>query len=344
MNAPKNQQTVFVTGADGMLGSNVVRELLQQGYLVKAMVQPGRDPHTISGLKGVKIVFGDLLEPERMFDLMEGCEAVIHIAAYAASWPSRSPRFFDINVTGTQNVIDAALHNRVKRFVHISSSNTQGFSESKESPGTENSPWRGDQGMDYALSKKMAHELVEKAIAEKNLPAVFICPGFMFGPYDSGPTSGQLLISAWNGDLKFCTSGGKNFVSAIDVAKATVNALSISPVGESYICGSQNLEFKELFQMIEDVTGIPQPRRVIPGFLAEMAGLLMDLFGKITGKKPPISFAMAKNANLRMYYRADKAVKKLKMPQTDLYKAIRDTYQWFGKNGYLKNYDQRVVQ
>lgn len=344
MKPNKNKQTVFVTGADGMLGSNVVRELLQQGYLVKAMVQPGRNPQTISKLRGVKIVYADLLEPEIIQKVMAGCHAVIHVAAYAASWPSRSPRYFDINVTGTQHVVDAALYHRIERFVHISSSNTQGFSESKESPGSENSPWRGDQGMDYALSKKMAHELVEKAIAEKNLPAVFICPGFMFGPYDSGPTSGQLLISAWNGDLKFCTPGGKNFVSAIDVAKATVNALTMVPIGETYICGSQNLEFKELFQIIEDVTGIPQPRRVIPGFVAELAGLLMDFWGKISGKKPPVSFTMAKNANLRMYYRADKAIKQLKMPQTDLRNAIRETYRWFGKNGYLKNYDQQAFQ
>ncbi|MDX2247429.1 MAG: NAD-dependent epimerase/dehydratase family protein [Bacteroidia bacterium] len=342
MKTRKSKKTVFVTGSDGMLGSNVVRELLTQGYRVKAMVQPGRNPKTISDLKGVEIVYGDLLDWEKIKQLMRGCDSVIHTAAYAASWPSRSPRYFDINVTGTQNVINAALFHRVNRFVHISSSNTQGFSESKKTPGTETTPWRGDQGMDYALSKKIAHEKVEKAIAEQNLPAVFICPGFMFGAFDTGPTSGQLLISAWNQDLKFCTKGGKNFVSASDVAKATVNALTLCQVGETYICGNQNLEFKELFEIIEDVTGIPQPKRVIPAFIVEITGMIMDFVGKITGKKPPLSFAMARNANLRMYYRADKAIKQLKMPQTDLRTAIKDAYRWFGENGYLKNYDRQI--
>ena len=339
-----HKKLVFVTGPDGLLGSNVVRELLNQGYLVRAMVQKGRNAKTIKNLEGVEIVHGDLLEPEKINELVKGCDQVIHIAAFTASWPSRSKKFFKVNVHGTRNVIDAALKHNVEKFIFISSSNTQGFTRSKRNPGDETTPWKGDQGMDYALSKRTAHVMVERAYREEGLPATIICPGFMFGPYDSGPTSGQLLIKAWHRSLKFATRGGKNFVAARDVAAATVNALREPTNGETFICGNANLTFKELFQTIEDVTGIPQPKTVIPAFIVNMAGAIMDFISKITHKQPLLSLPMAKNANERMYYGAGKAVKKLKMPQTDIRAAIRETYQWFGKNGYLKDYEKHALQ
>jgi dihydroflavonol-4-reductase len=343
MNTP-NDKLVFVTGGDGLLGSNVVRELLAKGYKVRALVQKGRNADTIRNLKNVEIVRGDLLRPVKLVAYMKDCDYVIHIAALTASWPSRSRKFFKVNVEGTRNIIDAALYREVERFVYISSSNTVGFTRSKNRPGNENTPWQGDQGMDYALSKRKAHVMVDKAVEEEGLPATIICPGFMFGPYDSGPTSGQLLIKAWHQDLKFATRGGKNFVAARDVGVAIVNALEEDVIGETFICGNANLTFPELFQMIEDVTGIPQPHSVVPPLLVNIAGWSMDMVSKITHKQPMLSFPMAKNASERMYFSAEKAVKKLKMPQTDLRQAIRETYHWFGKNGYLKDYEKHTLQ
>ena len=193
--------------------------------------------------------------------------------------------------------------------------------------------------MDYPLSKRLAHELVEQAVQQQNLPAILICPGFMIGAYDSAPTSGQLLVRAWNKPLKFCTRGGKNFVATRDVAIAAVNALTMGRVGEAYICGNANLEFKELFETIEDVTGKPQPKLVIPPFIVLSMGWIMDTLGKITGKKPMLTLPMAESANMHMYYASDKAIRELGLPQTDLRVAIRDAYRWFGEHKYLEEYE-----
>lgn len=322
-----------------MLGSNIVRELIQQGYHIKALVQAGRGAETIKDLPNVQLVEGDLTEAQQILDSMAGCEYVIHVAAFAASWPTRSPKYFEVNVDGTQHMIDAALAHQVKRFVHISSSNTQGFTESKQEAGTEETPWCGDQGMDYLLTKRLSHEMVETAVADRELPALLICPAFMIGEYDAGPTSGQLLVRAWNDPLSFCTSGGKNFVAARDVAKAAVNALKMGRIGETYICGHTNLEFREFFKQIEDVTGKPQPKLVVPGLLVKIMGWVMGLIGRIFRKQPLMTLPMARSACARMYYQQKKAIRELNMPQTDLRVAIRDAYRWFGQHQYLNNYE-----
>lgn len=327
-----------------MLGSNIARELIRQGYHIKAMIQAGRRAETIKDLPKVELVEGDLTEKEQIFALMAGCDYVIHVAAFAASWPTRSPKYFEVNVEGTQHVIDAALAHQVKRFVHISSSNTQGFTESKDEAGTEETPWCGDQGMDYLLTKRLSHELVEKAVKEQGLPALLVCPAFMIGEYDAGPTSGQLLVRAWNDPLSFCTSGGKNFVAARDVATAAVNALKMGRIGETYICGNANLEFKEFFSQIEDVTGKSQPRLVVPGFLVKIMGWIMGIIGRFFKKQPLMTLPMARSACARMYYQPRKAIRELKMPQTDIRTAIRDAYRWFGKHHYLNNYELHETQ
>ena len=335
----RNKKIVFTTGSDGMLGSNILRILVKQGYTVRAMVQPGRSPKTINHLPGVEIVYGDLTNYEQVHQLMAGCDYVIHIAAFAASWPTRSQKYFDVNVKGTRHMIDAALDHNIDRFIHISSSNTQGFTNSKRFPGNERLPWSGDQGMDYLLTKRVSHMMVEQAVQTQHLPAVLICPTYMIGEFDSGPSSGELLIRAWNSPFKFCTSGGKNFVAANDVAVAAVNALSMGQIGEAYICGNANLKFRELFQCIEDVTGKSQSRLVIPPYLVLAIGWLMDFLAKILRKKPMLTLVMARSSTMEMYYSQRKAIRELKMPQTHIRTAIRNAYRWFGEHKYLNDYE-----
>src|SRR5436189_194940 len=97
---------VFVTGPDGLLGSNLVRVLLERNYTVKALVFPGREPVTLKGMP-IEIVYGDITKKEDVIKHSKGCDYIINVAAITDVWPSRAPIYDKVNSAGTANVIEA---------------------------------------------------------------------------------------------------------------------------------------------------------------------------------------------------------------------------------------------
>ena len=333
MFTPDNSR-VFVTGADGLLGSHVVRQLLARQYRVRALIQPGVAAKSLAGLP-IHQVEGDLLDAARVEAAMTGCAYVIHVAGITDQWPDRHPKFHAVNVQGTDHVIAAALRHQVTRLVHVSSSNAFGAGDARR-PGTERSPWKGYlYGHDYFDTKFISQQRVLQAVAEHHLPAIVVNPTFMLGPIDRRPSSGKLLVTAWNQTLKFCSAGGKNFVHVRDVATGIVNALSMGRLGACYLLGHENLTFAQLFQKIEQVTGKRQPRRVAPPWILKLTGALMGSLARLTRRPPVLSYKMAWMASEIMYYSAQKAVQELNLPQTPIETAIREAYAWFADNGYL---------
>lgn len=325
---------VFLTGPDGLLGSNLVRLLLEEGYQVRALVYPGSRSITIEGL-AIERVSGDILDYPTLLKAMEGCQAVIHAAASTTVWPTKSPKIWAINVDGTQNVINAVLELGIQRMVHVSSASSFAHG-SKEEPGDEMAPFNGDQfGLDYIESKYKGQQIVLDAVAERGLPAVIINPTYMFGAFDSLPSSGKLLVNLAKKSLPGYTKGGKNFVYVKDVAKAIVNALTKGRVGECYIAGHSNHTYKEIFDIMGKVANVPPPRLAVPNGMIQLIGQISTLWGKISRQDTPMNHATAKLACESQYYSARKAVQELEMPQTNIEVAIQEAYDWFCENGYL---------
>lgn len=77
---------VLITGADGMLGSSICREAIAQGYEVRVLVLPNRGAHLLDGIN-VSVCYGNLLDPQSIFDAVEGCDYVINVAASTQIWP-----------------------------------------------------------------------------------------------------------------------------------------------------------------------------------------------------------------------------------------------------------------
>lgn len=318
-----------------MLGSNIVAELLGRGYPVRAFLLPGRSFQSLEGLD-IERTYGNLLKPEEVEAAMSGCELVIHAAADTSVWPSRSERVCAVNVDGTINMLAAAQKAGVKRFVQVGSASSFGLG-TKESPADENTPCASQKyGLDYCDSKHKAQEILLKAVREDGFPALIVTPTFMFGPYDSKPGSGKMILAIAEGKLPAFTSGGKNFVYAKDVAVAVVNALTKGRVGECYIAGNVNMNFQEITTLIAGEVGARPPKMSTPDVVIKTAGWLMGAFGKLFGFEPRISYPMALIACDGQYFSPQKAIQELDMPQTDIRLAVRETFQWFRENGYVK--------
>lgn len=326
---------VFVTGADGMLGSSICRELIKQDYQVKAMVLPKRKSTVLSGLC-IETVRGDILDKLFLEREMKDCEWVIHAAALTTLWPRRSRQVMSVNLEGTKNVMEVAQKHQLKRMVYISSASS--FSPGdKDNPGNENSEFSWHRfGMDYITSKYLAQKMLLTSHSHDNFPVIIINPTFMIGPYDSAPSSGRILLDLYANRIPGYPSGGKNFVSSKDVAIAVVNALKHGRLGECYIAGNENMEYAEFLRKACKIGGKKFKLIKVPQVLLLIIGFFNSGMARLTNKPPKLSFTMARVAGVGQYFSSEKAQKELKMPQTPIEIGIEQCMNWFKSNGYYK--------
>lgn len=322
---------VLVTGADGMLGSNIVEELHKRQYDISIFVLPNR-PKLFPELP-LNRIEGNILDVEGIKKAAEGHDAIIHVAALTDVWPYRSEIQRRVNIDGTKNIVAAVRHAGLKRMVMIGSASSCGIG-SKENPGTETTPFISDKyRLDYIDSKKEAQDFVVKEARENGLPAIVINPTFMFGKYDSKPGAGAMIAALHQQKVPGYSPGGKNYVCAKDVAVAAVNALTMGRVGEIYIAGNENLDYKEAFEKIGKTINAKVPSLRFPPFVLKSFGWLSAFFCKILNLTPTVNYPMAVIACDDHYFSNEKALHELNMPQTDIEEGIRECFEWMKENG-----------
>lgn len=324
---------VLVTGATGLLGSNLLRILLDRGHQIKVFLQPGSSTKTIDNLP-IEIVEGDILSFEDFLAAAKNTEALFHLAADTSVWPARNPNTVKVNVDGTRNAIHVAIAVKVKRFIHVGTANSFSYGNS-QNPGRENTPYICHKyGLDYMDSKQQAQQLVQEAI-QKGLPAIIVNPTFMIGPYDSKPSSGQMILAVHSGVVKGFTEGGKNYICVKDAATGIANALNKGRIGECYILGHENLSYKEAFSKIAKEINMTPPKLKLPKWTVVTAGLVNSIISRFTHKNPGITYPLARIACEEHYYSSAKAVKELDLPQTPIEEGIRQSFEWLKTNKYL---------
>ena len=280
---------VFVTGATGFIGGNLTRELLRQGYQVRALVRKGTDRKAIAGLN-VELAEGDLLDAKSLEDALSGCEALFHVAALYGFWAANPRLFYDTNVRGTENIMRAARKNNIKKIVYTSSESVVGVA--KHSIGDESGRGCLDQiPSDYKKSKFLAEEAAAKMCSD-GLPVVIVNPTTPIGAYDVKPTpTGQIVLDFLKGKMFAFVNTGLNVIDVEDVARGHILALEKGKVGERYLLGNKNLTLQEIFLILEKLTGIKAPGVKIPLAVALAAGYCDDFIeGTIMRRNPTSPF------------------------------------------------------
>jgi len=324
---------VLVTGANGLLASNLVRELLQSGYEVRGMV---RESSNLLSLKMVdaELFKGEITNLTDVRNAFAGCEVVVHAAANTSQWPTNYGAYKKINVDVTQLLLDEAVRRGVEKFIFVGSANAFD-SGTKANPGTEESPFSMKGKSGYMLSKQVAQELVLGEFRRSGLPAVVVNPTFMLGKYDAKPSSGQIILMAQQKKLMIYPPGGKNFVHVADVAQGIVNAIGHGKPGECYLLANENLTYREFFGKLRMVHGHPQNLLPLSRQSIHLAGALGSLYESVLGKPAKLNSVNARLLCADNYYSSARAVQELQMPQTPISQAIEDALEWFGQYGYL---------
>lgn len=325
---------VLVTGADGLLGSNLVRRLLDTGYTVRAFIHPASRATSLEGLD-IERVEGDLLDAgPALANAARGCEGVFHLAAVTNLW-APPELTWNVNLEGTRKVLDACAAAGVKRLLFVSSASTLAPGP-MERPGDETGGFPDVYvGTPYMESKHRATELVREYIRDKNLDAVIVAPAFMLGPYDTLPSSGELIRVFLEKGVKLTSPGGRNFAYAPDVAEGARLAFEKGRTGETYLLAGENLTYKEFFGRVGRLAGCDGPRYTVPPRMIIAAGSIASWFAKVTGRRLKFDKNIARFSVEDSYYSAAKAVEELGLPQTSVETAIRDSVRSLLEYGHL---------
>jgi dihydroflavonol-4-reductase len=325
----------FVTGADGLLGSNLVRELLARDYSVRCLICPGSHSCTLDGL-AVEEVAGDLCdEGFSLRDAMAGCDVVFHCAAITDLWADGEV-VWKVNVEGTRRILDACLAVPIRRVVFVGSASC--FAPGPISaPGDESGAFpEAYRGTAYAESKHRAMELVREYVCVRGLDAVIVAPTFLLGPYDSRPSGGELLRQFIRRPMPFVPPGGRSFAYAPDVARAMVSAMEKGKPGQIYILGGHNLCYRDFFSRVARIAGLPSPRGTLPGPVIRLAGAMASFFGGIVGMRPRFNRSVARMSLLGAYYSSGKATDQLGMSQGPVEAGIEDSIRSLIAYGHLQ--------
>jgi dihydroflavonol-4-reductase len=321
---------VFVTGANGLLGCNIVRTLLAEGHEVRAIIRKGANT---KGLEGThpEVIQGDILDRALLLESTKGFEAIVHVAAKTDQWPTQLNHYEAINLGATKIIADIIRKNAIQRLVHVSTANCFGFG-TKESPGTEESPYRFQElESGYISSKFLAQQFLLDEVKRSGLPAVIVNPTFMIGPYDAKPSSGSIIQMARDKKVQVFPTGGKNFIHVKDAAAATCNALNLGTVGECYLLANDNLTYREFFDKVNRVTGKTPLQLELPRSVINATSEVAHLLGKVVRKQFPLNKVNAQLLIIGNYYSGKKAQEHLKMPQTPVEDAIREAINWWSK-------------
>jgi len=325
---------VLLTGATGFVGGAVARALVHRGIEVRVMARAGADLQNLQGLT-VERVEGDLRNQDSLRHALTGCRQLYHIAAHYALWAKDPSIFYDVNVTGTKTLLEAARDVGTERIVYCSTIGAIGIPP-EGGLGTEETPVVFEQmAGHYKRSKYLAEQEVLK-LARAGLPVVIVNPSAPVGIGDVKPTpTGQVIVDFMKGRMPAYIETGMNIVDVDDVAIGHLLAMEKGRIGERYILGSANLMLREVFEILSRLTGINAPSIKLPRLAILPLAYLNLWMANITGHPPRIPLEGVKMAKYKMHYDCSKAIRELGIPQTPPEVALEKAVRWFRDHKYL---------
>jgi dihydroflavonol-4-reductase len=323
---------VLVTGAAGLLGSHIVRALLDKGHFPVALIRESTNTETLRGLP-ISFAYGSLEDKDSLTMALSDCDGVIH-AASIHSHPSNDYAVFDqINVKGTENLVEVSLKTGLEKFIYVGTAGTIAPG-TKAQPGVELDDFNSFHlGSPYVNSKFIAEQYILEQVEYQSLDALIISPTFMIGPYDSKPSSGRMIHFWAENDTVAVPPGGKNFVDVKDVALVCAKALDSPLKGEKLLVTGENLTYLEFFELLNEISGLKKRLIPLPKPVFYAAAAISQLF---KGKKAEFNLSNAKILGRDNYYVGQRALEVFGYQRGSVRQAAQQALDWFAENKKLK--------
>jgi len=297
---------ILVTGATGLLGTELIQQLSSQNKAVKALYR--NTPPTFSH-PTLEWVEGDIMDIVFLEELMENIDTVYHCAGLVSFSPKDIERLYKINVEGTANVVNACLNCGIKKLVHVSSVASIGRMPNS-AVIDENTVWNsGDKNSEYAKSKHNGEMEVWRGVAE-GLNAVIVNPSIILGAGDWNVGSTKIFKTVYN-EFAWYSSGVNGFVDVQDVASVMILLMESDIVNQRFILNADNLAYKDLFTSIAKCWNKKPPYKEVTPFIAAIVWRLERLKSFFGDKSPLVTKETVTTALEKYYYKNDKLLNAL---------------------------------
>ncbi len=322
---------VFVTGATGFIGGEIIRQLRERDDQVRCLIRTPAKAKSARAL-GAEMVSGDLGDSEAIAAAMQGVDAVIHAAAMyeVGIPPSQRAAMREVNVGGTERVLRAALEAGVPRVLYVSTVGAFGNTHGKVVDETYRHPGREFTSC-YEQTKWEAHQFAEKMIGE-GLPCIIVQPGGVYGPGDTSSIA-ELLNQFLAGrmplipfpDLGICLSHVE------DIATGILLALDQGKPGEAYVLSGPATTVREAIGIVADASGKTAPKHAVPTAVLKALTPVGPLIGKIMGQPPNLRELISSADGVTFWASHEKASRELGYAPRGLEEGLRQTLQAEGK-------------
>jgi len=333
-------KTALVTGANGHIGANLVRDLVGHGWDVRSLVRASSD---LRGLVGVEttIVRGDVLDEASLLDAMRDRAFVFHAGAPYLTWARDPETIVRPAVVGTENVLRAAKAAGVTRVVVTSSCNAVGFT--RDAPLDERT-WNERVSSPYLRAKRDQERRAHELAKELDLDVVAVLPTAVLGGYDfrKTPTTAPFVDAlTGKGPVPF----PMNLIDVRDVARGHVLAAERGVRGERYLLGGDNVDVKTLASLIEKHTGKRPGEGLPPPWVLRTVAAVAETFSAISGSAPPITRALLDDvAGGVPLFDCSKAKNELGLSPRGAEEVVVSTLKWAAKMGWLPTHVTKHLQ
>ena len=326
----------LLTGANGFLGSAVLRQLLNAGHEVRALLRAGSNRDNLSDLE-LEVIEGDLCDSASLKKAVNSCDYLFHVAADYRLWTPDPESMYRTNVEGTDMLMQHAGDAGVKKIVYTSSVATLGIHTDKSPANEDSAVCLDDMIGHYKRSKYLAEEKVRNLISSNQLPATIVNPSTPIGPRDIKPTpTGRIIVDCLAGKIPAFVDTGLNIAHVDDVASGHLLALEKGKIGERYILGGEDMSLKTILALICEI-GLREPPKIsIPHNLILPFARLIEIYAGFTGVEPLATVDGIKMAKKHMFFSSDKAKTNLGYQSRPGKEAIADAIKWFVANEYCK--------
>jgi len=319
----------FVTGATGFIGSPLAKKLADSGHTVHALFRSKSKTAPIKH-PNIRLYKGDILDPKSLHRALAGCPYVFHTAAMTKIWTKNPQLYYEINVKGTKNVMEAALTSGVKKLVITSTAAV--FGPSSNGEVNEKSRRETECFTEYEKTKEKA-DLLALNYLKKGLEVVLVHPTRVYGPglIKESNSATKLLRLYIQGRWPIMPGNGKsigNYVYIDDVIKGHLLAMNKGRSGEKYILGGENASYLRFFNSLKKVSQKNYPLLRLPFFIIFGFSQIIKISAKIFDYYPFITPEMAKKLSQNWLISHKKAYQELGYKPIPLEKGMAKTIQW----------------
>jgi len=323
----------LVTGGAGLVGTELIKQLLVQGKEVKAIYN--KTPLPDFNNKNITTVKCDIRDIVALQEIMEGVTNVYHCAAIVTFSKKNIDELYAVNIVGTTNVVNASIDAGVKKLLHVSSVSALGRLKDAQYITEEIMETEESNRNVYSKSKFLAEMEVWRGIVE-GLQAVIVNPSVILGVADWNNSSTKIFKTAFE-EFPWYTDGVTGFVDVRDVAKAMILLMDSEITNQRFILNAENVSYKDVFTEIANGFGKKPPHKKVTPFIAALVWRMSALKSYLTRKEHLLNKETAQKALAKIYFDNTKIIKSLPgFLFRPIKETINDTCKALQKINYLK--------